>query len=151
MERLTNKDKYGNINYAKLPITSPEQHVRCEAEVLERLYEYEEKLGTDLPPCKIGDKIYVTHKCCFNCPEDIGVCTCEHWQNRRYRLYEETVNAIVFNYDINGNLSYYLLTGNSHCHKRDLKKDWFLTKEEAELALLEKQGIVLYEGEGGEE
>ena len=100
-----------------------------------------EKLGVlDKVPCKIGDTIYVLFGACYKCEKWEGdYCSCE--KKGKDKVFEMKIGSIRFNKD-----DYYLyedsigVSEGLSCASWNYGKTWFLSREEAEAHLLEREG-----------
>lgn len=77
MERLTKRDEHGNVVKVKSSrdtyiCTILEEETKFDAEILNRLAEYEDAEEAGLfkrLPCKVGDWIYVIYHCKWHCQQ----------------------------------------------------------------------------------
>lgn len=90
-------------------------------------------------PCNIGDTIYVLFGACYKCEEYIGDhCSCE--KRGKEKIFKIKVRSVWFDRD-----DYYLyedpigISSGLSCSGRNYGKTWFLSLEEAETYLTERE------------
>ena len=90
-------------------------------------------------PCNIGDTIYVLFGACYKCEEYIGDhCSCE--KRGKEKIFKIKVRSVRFDKD-----DYYLyedpvgFSSGLCCSGRNYGKTWFLSLEEAEAYLAERE------------